>query len=134
MSRQQRSRGRVLVVEDNADNRRLAVKVLRRAGFDTVEADGADNLLELIKQHQPDLILIDIELPGQSGLTAVRTVREDPQMGRMPIIAVTAYASPEDRQRCLAAGCTDYLAKPIDINVLVEKVCCHLTGEGSATH
>jgi len=133
MSGQQGSRGRVLIVEDNADNRRLAVKVLRRAGFETVEADGADGLLELIRQEQPDLILIDVELPGQSGLTAVSTVREDPQVGQLPIIAVTAYASPEDRQRCLAAGCTDYLAKPIDINVLVEKVCSHLTGQQSET-
>ena len=120
------SRGKVLVVEDNADNRRLAVKVLRRAGFETVEADRAEQLVELIREHRPDLLLIDVELPGQSGLAAVQQLRANAEPADLPVIAVTAYASSEDRIRCIKAGCTAYLSKPIDINELVELVSRHV--------
>lgn len=117
---------RVLIVEDQADNRRLAAKVLQRAGFETIEAERAEGIQELVAEQQPDVILIDIELPGQSGIVGVRRLRADPAAARLPIIAVTAYASADDRQRCLNAGCSDYLAKPLDINVLVDTVRRHL--------
>ena len=117
---------RVLVVEDHPDNRALACKVLRRAGFETLETDRAEGLAELIVGLRPDLILMDIELPGQSGVEAVLRLKSDPATAPIPVIALTAYAMPEDRQRCLRAGCCDYLSKPLDIALLVETVRKHL--------
>jgi two-component system cell cycle response regulator DivK len=116
----------VLVVEDHPDNRALACKVLRRAGFETRECDRAEGLPELIAAERPELILMDIELPGQSGLEAVQQLKADPATAAIPVIALTAYAMPEDRQRCLRAGCCDYLSKPLDIGLLVETVNRHL--------
>ena len=119
---------RVLVVEDHPDSRILAAKVLRRAGFDTLETDRAEGLAGLLADFQPDLVLMDIELPGQSGYEAVQQLKADPRTSAIPVIALTAYAMPEDRQRCLRAGCSDYLSKPLDIELLVEKVRKHLGG------
>ena len=113
---------RVLVVEDHPDSRILAAKVLRRAGFDTLETDRAEGLAALLAEFQPDLVLMDIELPGQSGYEAVQQLKADPQTSAIPVIALTAYAMQEDRQRCLRAGYSDYLSKPLDIALLVEKV------------
>ena len=117
---------RVLVVEDHPDSRILAAKVLRRAGFDTLETDRAEGLTDLLAEFQPDLILMDIELPGQSGYEAVQQLKADPRTSTIPVIALTAYAMQEDQQRCLRAGCSDYLSKPLDIELLVEKVRRHL--------
>jgi two-component system cell cycle response regulator DivK len=117
---------RILVVEDHPDNRALACKVLRRAGFETAETDRAEGLRELVAAHRPDLILMDIELPGSNGYEAVQLLRADPEMVRVPVIALTAYAMEEDKQKCLRAGCTDYLSKPLDIALLVETVRKHL--------
>jgi len=114
--------GRVLVVEDHPDNRMLACKVLRRAGYTTIETDRAEGLAELVLRERPDLILMDIELPGQSGYDAVQKLKADPGTASIPVVALTAYAMHEDRQRCLRAGCSDYLAKPLDIALLVTTV------------
>ena len=123
----------VLVVEDQPDNRTLAVKVLRRAGFATAETDRAEGLADLVAEHRPDLILMDIELPGQSGYEAVLRLKADPATAAIPVIALTAYAMPEDQQGCLRAGCSDYLSKPLDIDLLVEIVRRHLIGQTGAT-
>jgi len=124
------NRGKVLVVEDQPDNRRLAVKVLQRAGFETVEASRAEQIVPLVQSERPDLLLIDIELPDQNGLAAVQRLRADPATNQLPIVAVTAYASAEDRSRCISAGCSDYIAKPIDINELVEIVSRYVGQQG----
>ena len=113
---------RILVVEDHPDNRALACKVLRRAGFDTLESDRGEGLAELVTSQQPDLILMDIELPGQSGFEAVQRLKANPVTTAIPIVALTAYAMPEDRERCLRVGCSDYLSKPLDIGLLVDTV------------
>ncbi len=113
---------RVLIVEDNPDNRALASKVLRRAGFDTVECDRAEGLAELLVASWPDVVLMDIELPGQSGYDAVQQIRSNAATAAIPVIALTAYAMHEDRQRCLRVGFNDYLSKPLDIHLLVEVV------------
>lgn len=122
---------RVLVVEDHPDNRALACKVLRRAGFETLETDRAEGLAELVVEQRPDLILMDIELPGQSGFEAVQRLKADPATAAIPVIALTAYAMSEDRQHCLRAGCCDYLSKPLDITQLVETVRKHLAIDSS---
>jgi len=120
---------RVLVVEDHPDNRALACKVLRRAGFETLESGRAEGLTELIAAEQPDLILMDIELPGESGFEAVLRLKSNPAVATIPVIALTAYAMPEDRERCLRVGCSDYLSKPLDIGLLVETVKKHIGTE-----
>lgn len=117
---------RILVVEDQLDNRQLAVKVLRRAGFEVQEADRAEGLSELLRVEPPDLILMDIELPGQNGFDAIRLLKADPATASIPIVAVTAYAMHGDRQKCLDAGCVDYLSKPLEIEQLVRTVRGHL--------
>ena len=113
---------RVLVVEDHPDSRTLAAKVLRRAGFDTLETDRAEGLSALVTEFHPDLVLMDIELPGQSGYEATQQLKSNPATSAIPVIALTAYAMHEDRQRCLRAGCNDYLSKPLDIELLVQTV------------
>jgi two-component system cell cycle response regulator DivK len=118
---------RVLVVEDHPDNRALACKVLRRAGFETIEADRAEQLGALVASERPDLILMDIELPGESGYEAVQRLKADPASAPIPVIALTAYAMDDDRQRCFRAGCSDYLSKPIDIALFLETVRKHLS-------
>jgi CheY-like chemotaxis protein len=120
------STSRVLIVEDHPDNRILAAKVLRRAGFDISETDRAEGLAELVSRERPDLILMDIELPGSSGFDAVHQLKANAATAAVPVIALTAYAMDDDRQRCLRAGCTDYLPKPLDIHLLVETVKKHL--------
>jgi CheY-like chemotaxis protein len=112
----------VLVVEDHPDNRTLVSKVLRRAGFAILETDRAEGLQALTARQRPDVILMDIELPGQSGYEAVQQLKADPATASIPIIALTAYAMSEDRQRCLRAGCNGYLSKPLDIDLLVATV------------
>ena len=117
---------RVLIVEDHPDNRTLAAKVLRRAGFAIAETDRAEGLADLVAGERPDLILMDIELPGQSGFEAVQKLKANAATAAIPIIALTAYAMDDDRERCLRAGCSDYLSKPLDINLLVVMVKKHL--------
>ena len=117
---------RVLIVEDQPDNRTLVSKVLRRAGFDTIETDRAEGLPALMREQKPDLVLMDIELPGKNGYEAVQELRASPESSGVPVIALTAYAMREDQMRCLRAGCSDYLSKPLDIALLVETVRKHL--------
>jgi CheY-like chemotaxis protein len=116
----------VLVVEDQPDNRTLATKVLRRAGFQTMELDRAEAIPGLLKNWRPDLILMDIELPGQSGYQAVQQLKANPATASIPVIALTAYAMEDDRQACLHVGCCAYLRKPLDIGLLVKTVRQHL--------
>jgi CheY-like chemotaxis protein len=117
---------RVMIVEDHPDNRILVSKVLRRAGFHTVEVDRAEGIVDVAIAQRPDLILMDIELPGQSGHDAVQQLKANASTAAVPVIALTAYAMQEDRERCLRVGCCDYLSKPLDIGLLVETVRKHL--------
>jgi CheY-like chemotaxis protein len=119
----------VLIVEDHPDNRMLASKVLRRAGFETVEVDRAEGIVEVVVAHCPDLVLMDLELPGQSGHDAVQQLKANAVTAAVPVIALTAYAMQEDRDRCLRVGCCDYLSKPLDIALLVETVRKHLDSQ-----
>lgn len=123
----------VLIVEDHPDNRLLASKVLRRAGFETSETDRAEGLVQLVINRKPDLILMDIELPGQSGHEAMQQLKANAATAMVPVIALTAYAMPEDRERCLRVGCCDYLSKPLDIGQLVETVRRHLVNRSPTT-
>jgi len=105
---------RVLVVEDNPNNRKLMVLVLQKHGYETIEAVTGEKGVEKAAQTHPDLILMDIMLPGIDGLEATERIRRIGGMQDVPIIAITSYAMAGDRERILAAGCNGHIEKPIN--------------------
>ncbi len=105
---------RILVVEDNEDNLYLIKFILEENGHSVIVArDGADGVEKAIKE-KPDLIIMDVQLPGIDGLEATRRIRESEANEKVPIVALTSYAMPGDREKALNAGCTGYLEKPIN--------------------
>ena len=107
-------RKKILVVEDNLDNRRILVYRLKRIGeFDIVEAGNGQEALSLVESEAPDLIFMDLKMPVMDGWEATRRIRLLEVGRRIPIIALTAQAMAGDEQKALAAGCDDYVAKPI---------------------
>jgi two-component system cell cycle response regulator DivK len=120
---------RVLVVEDNADNRALVVKVLSRRGHHVFEAVSGEQALSMARQDPPDLVLMDLNLVGMSGFEATRRLKQDPRLGHIPVVALTAYAMVGDRERALECGCDGYLSKPVDVRRLPEQVEAFLKGE-----
>ena len=121
----------ILVIEDQALNRKVVRIVLQSEGYEVIEAVNAAEALAYLEASVPALILMDIALPGKSGEELTRQIKSDPNWCRIPIIALTAAAMSGDRERLLKAGCDDYLSKPIDIQVLVERVAHHLKGSTS---
>lgn len=105
---------RILLIEDNEQNRYLASFLMQARGWDMVHAEDGPSGIALASQVDPALILLDIQLPGMDGYAVARALRLDPKLAAIPIIAVTSYAMPGDRERCLAAGCNGYIEKPID--------------------
>ena len=112
----------LLLVEDNAMNRDMLSRRLQRAGFDTLLAQDGAQALEQIAAQRPGLVLLDMNLPIVDGWSVCRRVRANPQLRDIPIIALTAHAMAEDRDRALAAGCDDYATKPIDFPALLNKI------------
>jgi CheY-like chemotaxis protein len=108
------SRSVVLVIEDNEANQLLARSVLEREGYRVDVAGGAEEALEKLVEKQPNLILMDIQLPGQDGLSLTRQLKASATTAGIPIIALTAHAMIGDREATIAAGCAGYIAKPID--------------------
>jgi CheY-like chemotaxis protein len=115
---------KILVVEDNLDNRRILVYRLKRMGnFEIVEASNGEEAVAMVGRERPDLIFMDLKMPVMDGWEATRRIRLLPEGRSIPIIALTAQAMVGDEQKALAAGCDDYVAKPIvDPNVVREKV------------
>ena len=120
----------VLVVEDNAANLLLTSAVLRRDGFRVLEATSAEAAHERLGETRPDLILVDVGLPGQDGLSLTRQLRLDPRTATLPIVAVTAHAMAEDHERALQAGCDSYVTKPIDTRTLASQLRALLASRG----
>ena len=108
----------ILVVEDNLTNQLLTTSVLMRDGFETEVADCAEDALEFLKKRRPDLILMDVQLPGMDGLTFTRMLRSVPEAAGIPVVAVTSHAMLGDRETAMAAGCVGYMSKPIDTRTL----------------
>ena len=106
---------RILVIEDNPDNMLLTVMLLESAGHEVLSAIDAEAGLTMARSEQPDLILMDIQLPGMDGLEATILLKADPLTAAMPVIALTALAMKGDEERIRAAGCDGYIAKPISI-------------------
>lgn len=126
---------RVLVVEDNRMNMELACGILESRGLGVLRATSAAEALAILRIERPALILMDIELPGQDGLSLTRQLKSDPATRGIAIVALTAYAMRGDRERALQAGCSAYLAKPIEIREFVRTVFAHLPApaEGAAS-
>ncbi|MFQ3534382.1 MAG: response regulator [Aggregatilineales bacterium] len=107
---------RVLYIEDRPDNRGLVRRVLMAEGIEVIEAATADDGIRLAMQHLPDLILMDVNMPGKDGLTATQEMRANPVLNHIPIVALTANVMKGDRERTLEAGCDGYIPKPIDVD------------------
>jgi len=112
----------VLIVEDNEKNRKLERDVLQYKGYATQEATNAEDGIRMARERLPDLILMDIQLPGIDGIEALGRLRGDPATCDIPVIAVTASAMKQDRDRIMEAGFDDYQRKPLDIRDFVELV------------
>jgi len=111
---------KVLVIEDNENNLYMMRFILTQLGHRVIEATDGATGVELARSERPDLILMDIQLPVLDGYAATRSIRSDPALGDVPIIAVTSYAMVGDRERALEAGCTAYVEKPIDPPKFIE--------------
>jgi len=120
----------VLIVEDNPRNLRLVRDVLAHAGFRTLEAGTAEDGLALAQAQPPDLVLMDIQLPGMDGVEALGRLRADPRTAGIPVVALTAFAMKDDRDRFGAAGFDAYVEKPVDIRALPGQVAALLPGSG----
>jgi CheY-like chemotaxis protein len=108
----------VLVVEDNPVNLELVEAVLDREGYETISAVSAEEALRRLERLRPDLLLVDIQLPGLDGLGLTRLLKANPTTIEIPVVALSAHARPEDRRAALEAGCVDYISKPIDTRAL----------------
>lgn len=122
---------RILLIEDNAINRRLAQFLLKSQGYEVWEAVSAPEAFESLKEKRPDLILMDIQLPGMDGLTATRQLKADPATRDIPVLIVTSYAMKGDETKAYEAGCSGYVTKPIDKTVFLEAVAKALGNRGS---
>jgi len=112
----------ILVVEDNEKNLKLVRDVLQFAGFDVVAASSAELGVAMAIERPPDLVLMDLQLPGMDGTEALRQLRNSPRTRSVPVVAVTAFAMKDDRERALDAGFDGYLEKPISVQALPAQV------------
>jgi len=117
---------RILIVDDNAINLKLVAYLMKANGYTVETALDAETALEAIRSNHPDVILMDIQLPGIDGLELTRRLKADPKTRDIVIVAVTAYAMKGDQAKALAAGCDDYITKPIDTRTLPETIARHL--------
>jgi two-component system cell cycle response regulator DivK len=115
----------ILIVEDNEKNLKLARDVLQFSGFQTLEAGTGEAAVDLARERHPDLILMDIELPGIDGITALQQLRAEPDTAGIPIVALTASAMSADRDRFFGAGFDGYISKPINIKEFPDQVRAH---------
>jgi CheY-like chemotaxis protein len=113
---------KILIIEDTENNRVLLTRRLRPRGYDIITADDAEKGLLLVEGERPDLVLMDVGLPGMNGWDATRHLKSNPATKHVPVIALTAHAMDGDREKAIAAGCDEYEIKPIDFNRLFEKI------------
>ncbi|WP_135079098.1 response regulator [Terasakiella sp. SH-1] len=112
----------VLIVEDNEMNMKLFNDLLQAHSYNTVQTNSGHNVKELIAKHQPDLIILDIQLPEISGFDIAAMLKNDVASKQIPLIAVTAFAMKGDQEKILQAGCDGYLSKPISVPLFLETV------------
>lgn len=117
---------RVLYIEDDANNRLLVRRILMASGFEVDEAESAVSGIAKALATPPDLILMDISMPGMDGLTATRRMRDTQSIAHIPIVALTANVMEGDRERALGAGCDGYIGKPINVDTFVDELTQYL--------
>jgi len=117
---------RVLMIEDNEANRYLVRFILEKAGHEVMEAESGEDGIEMVKKDRPDVILMDIQLPGKDGYETTIKIREGELNGDIPIVALTSYALTGDKEKALEAGCNGYIKKPIDPETFLEELEKHL--------
>src|SRR5215472_18254137 len=123
--------GKVLIVDDNRANLKLARVVLSLEGLDVRTAGSAEEALTVLESFTPDIILMDVQLPGIDGLQLTKQLKADPNRHHITVLAVTAYAMKGDMEKALAAGCDGYVSKPFDPPTLCSLVQHHLTSKRS---
>ena len=113
---------KILLVEDNEMNRDMLARRLQKRGYDLLVAVDGILAVEMTQKEKPDLVLMDMSLPGMDGWEASRRLKADPATAKIPIIALTAHAMAEDREKALAAGCNEFETKPVDLTSLLAKM------------
>ena len=121
---------RILIVDDNPTNLKLVSFLVRSHGYEVVTATDAAAALAAIQAERPAVILMDLQLPGVDGLELTRRLKADPATRQIPVVAVTAYAMKGDHEKALAAGCDDYVTKPIDTRTLPDVIARHVARAG----
>ncbi len=124
------SRRCILVVEDNVKNLKLVRDVLEYAGYDVIAAESGERGLELAAEQAPDLVLMDLQLPGIDGIETLRRLRDEPATKDVPVIAVTAFAMQADRDRVFETGFDGFVEKPISVRALTGQVERYFAEEG----
>jgi two-component system, cell cycle response regulator DivK len=112
----------ILIVEDNEKNLKLVRDVLQVKGYETVDAGTAEGGLKITKERMPALILMDIQLPGMSGIDALKALRADPATASIPVVAITASVMQHDRQKIVSAGFDGFIEKPVNLKNLLDSV------------
>ena len=118
----------ILVVEDNETNQMLTVAVLERDGYRVEVAGNAEEARQQLEAERPQLILMDVQLPGEDGLAFTQELKRDPATRPIPVVAMTAHAMQGDAELAIQAGCSGYIAKPIDTRVLADQIRRYLAG------
>ncbi len=118
----------VLVVDDSALNRKLVTTLLKAKGFAVLEAEDGEQAYEMAVNNQPDLVLMDVQLPKEDGYSVTRRLRENPEMQSLKIVALTAHAMTQEAERAREAGCDSYLSKPIDTRSLAPDILSIIEG------
>jgi CheY-like chemotaxis protein len=118
----------ILVIEDNELNMKLVRSLLKMDNYDVIEAIDAEKGMQLARKNHPDLILMDIQLPGMDGLSATKILKADSSLREIPIVALTSHAMEGDDKKALAAGCNGYIAKPIDTKNFLATIQQYLQG------
>ncbi|MBL8642075.1 MAG: response regulator [Alphaproteobacteria bacterium] len=113
---------KVMIVEDNELNMKLFHDLLEAHGVETIQARDGKNVLALAREHKPDLVLMDIQLPEVSGLDITKWLKDDDELKSIPVIAVTAFAMKGDEQKIREGGCEDYISKPISVIKFIETI------------
>jgi len=117
---------KILIVDDNQDSRELAVKILKKVGYQMIEAVDGEDALEKAIAENPDLILMDISIPKIDGYEVTRRLKSQVSFKNTPIIALTAHAMKGDKEKAIEAGCEGYISKPIDIHELPDQIKSYL--------
>lgn len=115
---------KILLVEDDEMNRDMLSRRLIKKGFEVLMSDHGEQVIEIVHTNLPELVLMDLNLPGIDGWEVTRRIKADDVISHIPVIALTAHAFESDREKALAAGCKEYLTKPVELDQLLDKIKC----------